>query len=79
MPKEVKEFMIKHQIQFLYLPPYSPDLNPIENVFSKVKQYIKTHQPRTIERLKFIMKLAFQNVSKNNYLSYFRHSFLCLN
>jgi len=77
--KEVKDFMIKHQIQFLYLPPYSPDLNPIENVFSKVKQYIKTHQPRTIERLKFIMQLAFQNVSQSNYLSYFRHSFFCLN
>lgn len=39
--KEVKDFMIKHQIRFLYLPPYSPDLNPIENVFSKVNHKLK--------------------------------------
>jgi transposase len=77
--KEVKDFMIKHKIRFLYLPPYSPDLNPIENVFSKVKQFIKTYQPKTIDRLKFIIKLAFENVSQNNYISYFRHAFFCLN
>lgn len=76
--KEVKEFMIKNKIRFLYLPPYSPDLNPIENVFSKVKLVIKTHQPKTIDRLKYIMKLAFQSVSEKDYRAYFRHAFSCL-
>jgi transposase len=31
----------------LYLPPYSPDLNPIENVFAKVKGTLRKRQPRT--------------------------------
>jgi transposase len=70
--------MIKNKIRFLYLPPYSPDLNPIENVFSKVKLVIKTHQPKTIDRLKYIMKLAFQSVSEKDYRAYFRHAFSCL-
>ncbi len=34
-----------------YLPPYSPDFNPIENLWSKVKQIIKGHGPRTLRQL----------------------------
>jgi transposase len=30
----------------VYLPPYSPDLNPIENLFSKIKQLIRGFRPR---------------------------------
>lgn len=33
----------------LFLPPYSPDLNPIEQVFSKLKHLMRKAQPRTIE------------------------------
>jgi transposase len=32
----------------VYLPPYSPDLNPIENIFSKVKQLIWGLKPRSL-------------------------------
>lgn len=31
----------------VYLPPYSPDLNPIEQVFSKIKHEIRKREPRT--------------------------------
>lgn len=31
----------------VYLPPYSPDLNPIEMIFSKLKQLIRSQRPRT--------------------------------
>ena len=33
--------------QLWYLPPYSPDLNPIEEAFSKVKTFLRTAEPRT--------------------------------
>ena len=33
----------------LYLPPYSPDLNPIENTFSKIKAYLRKVARRTIK------------------------------
>jgi len=32
-----------------YLPPYSPDLNPIEQAFAKVKHWMRAAQKRTIE------------------------------
>lgn len=37
--------------KLLYLPPYSPDLNPIENAFSKLKALLRTAAERTIEGL----------------------------
>jgi len=33
----------------IFLPPYSPDLNPIEQVFAKLKHLMRNAQPRTIE------------------------------
>ena len=35
----------------VYLPPYSPDLNPIEMVFSKLKQLIRRQRPRTLKQI----------------------------
>ena len=35
----------------LYLPPYSPDLNPIELAFSKLKRLLRSAAPRTIDSL----------------------------
>jgi transposase len=34
-----------------YLPPYSPDFNPIENMWSKIKQTMRSLTPRTREEL----------------------------
>ncbi len=36
---------------FLFLPPYSPDLNPIEQVFSQIKAHLRTAEARTVEAL----------------------------
>jgi len=33
----------------LFLPPYSPDLNPIEQLFAKLKHLLRNAQPRTVE------------------------------
>ena len=33
----------------IFLPPYSPDLNPIEQVFAKLKHLMRQAQPRTVE------------------------------
>ena len=34
-----------------YLPPYSPDLNPIEQAFSKLKAHLRKHAERSLEAL----------------------------
>jgi transposase len=38
-------------IRYVYLPPYSPDLNPIEKAFSKLKRLLRTAAERTVEGL----------------------------
>jgi transposase len=37
--------------RLLYLPPYSPDFNPIENLFAKLKALLRREAPRTIDTL----------------------------
>jgi len=48
----VKEAIEAAGTQALYLPPYSPDLNPIKNVFSKLKTLIRKLKLRTREELR---------------------------
>lgn len=45
----------------VFLPPYSPDLNPIENIFSKIKQLVRAHRPRSLPK---IIKAAAESIKK---------------
>ena len=47
----------------LYLPPYSPDFNPIQPMWSKIKQILRSHAPRTDEQLLGAARTAFQSIS----------------
>jgi len=49
--------------RLLYLPPYSPDFNPIEPMWSKIKQSLRSHAPRTEEELLRAAKSAFNSIS----------------
>lgn len=44
----VREAIEAAGASLLYLPPYSPDLNPIENAFSKIKAHLRKAAQRTI-------------------------------
>jgi transposase len=48
---KAKKAFKRNKIRFLFLPPYSPDLNPIENAFSKLKSLARSNAKRTIEAL----------------------------
>ena len=63
-------------IPVLFLPPYSPDYNPIEELFSYVKSYLKRHDDiieATNDPLP-IINSAFQNVSKSQCKGWISHS-----
>lgn len=47
----VREAIEARGASLLFLPPYSPDLNPIEQLFAKLKQLIRSAAPRTRHRL----------------------------
>ena len=50
--KVVKNLLDEKHIQYLYLPPYSPDYNPIENMWSKIKANMRKQKVRTAALLK---------------------------
>ena len=49
--------------KLLYLPPYSPDLNPIEKCWSKIKTYLRKAKSRTYETLSLALKEALQRIT----------------
>jgi transposase len=59
--------------QVLYLPPYSPDLNPIEMVFAKVKQLLRSLACRTREALWQTMQSVLDQITPSDAANCFRH------
>jgi transposase len=59
----VREVIEAASARLLYLPPYSPDFNPIEPMWSKIKQILRSHAPRTDEQLLRAAQIAFQAVT----------------
>ena len=58
----------------IYLPPYSPDLNPIELCFAKLKAIVRAARCRTIETLWPLLGESLQHVSADECRNYFRHA-----
>lgn len=56
-----------------YLPPYSPDLNPIEKCWSKVKTYLRRAKARTREALEAALKEALLQITGADALAWFAH------
>jgi transposase len=57
-----------------YLPAYSPDLNPIERLFSKVKAWLRKARARTVAALIAAMGEALRAVRPSDIIGWFRHS-----
>jgi transposase len=57
----------------LFLPPYSPDLNPIEMIFAKIKQLLRSMACRTREALWDAMQRVLDQVSASDSTNCFRH------
>ena len=70
----VREALAGAGARLLYLPPYSPDLNPIENLWSKVKQILRSLAPRTQSELAAAAKTAFDAISTADCQGFFTHA-----
>ena len=60
--------------RLLYLPPYSPDFNPIENLWSKVKHILRSLAPRTADQLLQAAGSAFAAISTADCQGFFLHA-----
>ena len=59
----------------LYLPPYSPDLNPIEKAWSKLKPGLRATQARTVDSLHTAVADLLPTLSANDATAWFRLRF----
>ncbi|TVQ74971.1 MAG: IS630 family transposase [Phycisphaeraceae bacterium] len=59
--------------ELVFLPPYSPDLNPIEMVFSKVKQLLRSMACRTRDQLWRSMQRVLDAVTPSDAMNCFKH------
>jgi transposase len=59
--------------RLLHLPPYSPDFNPIEHAFSKVKQFLRRASARTDDVLRAATWDAFATITQSDAVGWFAH------
>lgn len=58
----------------IYLPPYSPDFNPIENLWSKVKEALRSAATRTADALGHAVANAIASVTASDCRGFFGHA-----
>lgn len=59
--------------RLLFLPPYSPDMNPIERCWSKMKTFLRAAKARTREALETAIKQALATVTESDARAWFAH------
>ncbi|MGH9615895.1 MAG: IS630 family transposase [Acidobacteriaceae bacterium] len=69
----VRELIEASGAELLYLPPYSPDFNPIEQCWSKLKQALRSAKARSVDALQQALSEAIPTISPNNAQAWFRH------
>ena len=70
----VREAIEARGAMLRYLPKYSPDLNPIEMPFSKLKAYLRKTAERTIPRLRRLIGRSARTLTTREASNYFRHA-----
>jgi hypothetical protein len=74
--KGVRRLIEKAGAEVLHLPPYSPDLNPIEKEWSKLKQILRSAKARTKEALEIAIAETVRMITPDNAKAWFNH---CVN
>jgi transposase len=69
----VRELIEERGAKLLYLPPYSPDLNPIEEAFSKMKRILRKAEARSRKALIEAMGRALDAITSQDAKGFFGH------
>ena len=56
-----------------FLPPYSPDLNPIELAFAKLKAFLRAARPRSFDQVCSLLAIALELFTPDECAAYARH------
>ena len=71
--KIISEIVESVGANVVYLPPYSPDLNPIEMAWSKIKSVLRALKPRTQEEMQTAIVTALDAITKTDAENWFLH------
>jgi transposase len=69
----VQALFEKAEVELLFLPPYSPDLNPIEMCWSKLKAFLRATAARTYEKLSEAISAAIKQITALDAQNWIRH------
>lgn len=69
----VRQLVERRGASVLYLPPYSPDFNPIEQAWSKLKQLLRGIKARLVEQLQPALTQAIAAISPRDARAFFHH------
>jgi transposase len=75
----LEELIRSHGVHLIYLPPYSPDFNPIELAWSKVKSILRRLKARTWPDLIEALKQALQTITTQDIHGWFAHCGYAIN
>ena len=70
--QEIRDRIELAGAEVLYLPPYSPDMNPIEKAWSKLKQLLRAAKARTEEQLQQAIAEALNAITPQDAAAWFR-------
>jgi transposase len=73
-PKRVRELIEERGATLLYLPSYSPDYNPIEEAFAKIKNLLRKAAVRSKEALLDAIAAALSAISAEDARGFFEHA-----
>ena len=73
-PRRIRELIEQRGAELVFVPSYSPDLNPIEEAFSKIKNILRKLGARTHEALLEAMSEALSKVTPSDAAGWFDHS-----
>jgi len=68
--KAVRHMVRAKGAKLFFLPPYSPDLNPIEQLFSKIKHAMRKAMGRTVEAVQEALKIILEAIPKHECANY---------
>jgi transposase len=72
--KRVRELIEERGAELVYLPAYSPDYNPIEEAFAKIKNLLRKAAGRAKEALVEAIGAALSEISARDARGYFEHA-----
>jgi transposase len=70
---EVQKAIESVGARVVFLSPYSPDFNPIENCWSKLKEFLRTRESRTYQELDRAITEAINSVTEKDIIGWFTH------